>query len=170
MTVTATMEEPTTLERLLGTVGQAMTRDVVLLAADMPAAMALRRLDERAVSGAPVVDRGQIVGVITQRDLLVPTLLDNPAGSPALGVAWHRNRLDGLRVRDLMSGEPMTAEPDWPLVGAVQTMIVHGVNRLPVLDQAGRSLGVLTRDDVLGAVAGCSRDRQRQPQAREASL
>jgi CBS domain-containing protein len=49
-------------------------------------------------------------------------------------------------------------------------MIVHGVNRLPVVDQAGRSLGVLTRDDVLGAVAGCSRGRQGQPQAREASL
>ena len=85
-------------------------------------------------------------------------------------MAWHRNRLDGLRVRDLMSGEPVTAEPLWPLVGAVRTMIVHGVNRLPVVDQAGRSLGVLTRDDVLGAVAGCSWGRQGQPQAREASL
>ena len=46
-------------------------------------------------------------------------------------------------------------------------MIVHGVNRLPVVDQAGRSLGVLTRDDVLGAVAGCCRGRQRQAPARE---
>ena len=167
--MTATMEEQTTLERLLGTVGEAMTRDVVLLAADMPAAMALRRLDEKAVSGAPVVDHGRVVGVITQRDLLVPTLLDDPAGSPAVGVAWHRNRLDGLRVRDLMSDEPVTAEPDWPLVRAVRTMIVQGVNRLPVVDQAGRSLGVLTRDDVLGAVAGCGWHRQGQSPAREAS-
>jgi predicted transcriptional regulator len=85
-------------------------------------------------------------------------------------VAWHRNRLGGLRVRDLMSDEPVTAEPVWPLVRAVRTMIDQGVNRLPVVDQAGRSLGVLTRDDVLGAVAGCSWDRQGQPQAREASL
>jgi CBS domain-containing protein len=168
MTVTATVEEQTTLEQLLGTVGEAMTRDVVLLAADLSAVMALRRLDKRAVSGAPVVDRGRVVGVITQRDLLVPTLVDDPAGSPALEVAWHRNRLGGLRVRDLMSDEPVTAEPVWPLVRAVRTMIDQGVNRLPVVDQAGRSLGVLTRDDVLGAVAGCSWDRQGQPQAREA--
>ena len=166
--MTATMEEQTTLERLLGTVGQAMTRDVVLLAADMTAVLALRRLDENAVSGAPVVEHGRVVGVITRRDLLVPTLLDNPAGSSALGAAWHRSRLDGLRVRDLMSGEPVTAEPDWPLVQAVRTMIVHGVNRLPVVDQAGRSLGVLTRDDVLGAVAGAGQDRQRQSPTREA--
>jgi CBS domain-containing protein len=168
MTMTATMEEQTSLERLLGTVGEAMTRDVVLLAADTTAAMALRRLDEKAVSGAPVVERGRVVGVITRRDLLVPTLLD-PAGPPAAGVAWHRNRLDGLRVSDLMSGEPVTAEPDWPLVRAVQTMIVHGVNRLPVVDQAGRPLGVLTRDDVLGAVVGAgSKDHQGQSPAQEA--
>ena len=35
-------------------------------------------------------------------------------------------------------------------------MIDHGVNRLPVVDGAGRPLGILTRDDVLGAVAGCA--------------
>ena len=172
MTVTATLEEQTTLERLLGTVGEAMTRDVVLLAADMTAVMALRRLDQKAVSGAPVVEHGRVVGVITRRDLLVPTLLDNPAGSSAVGAAWHGNRLDGLRVGDLMSGEPVTAEPDWLLVQAVRTMIVHGVNRLPVVDQAGRSLGVLTRDDVLGAVVGAartvraSRQRGRPPMTR----
>jgi predicted transcriptional regulator len=166
MTVTATLEEQTTLERLLGAVGPAMTRDVVLLAADTTAVMALRRLEEKAVSGAPVVERGRVVGVITQRDLLVPTLLDDPRGSQALGVAWRRNRLDGLRVSDLMSDEPVTAQPDWPLVRAVRTMLVNGVNRLPVVDRVGRSLGVLTRDDVLRAVAACSQDGRNQPPAR----
>jgi predicted transcriptional regulator len=147
MTVTATVEEATTLERQLGTIGEAMTRDVVLLAADMTAEMALRRLDQKAVSGAPVVDHGRVVGVITRRDLLVPTLLDE-------GRARGRwTRLTGLRVNDLMSGEPVTAEPDCPLVQAVRTMLDHGVNRLPVVDRAGRPIGVLTRDDVLRAVA-----------------
>jgi len=159
MTVTVAVHEQPTLERLLGTVGEAMTRDVVLLAADMSAEMALRRLDHKAVSGAPVVDRGRVVGVITQRDLLVPTLLDDPAGSPALVLAGPRSRLIGLRVSDLMSEEPVTAEVHWPVVRAVRSMIDHGVNRLPVVDQASRPLGVLTRDDVLRAVAGRSRDR-----------
>ena len=145
--MTATVEEATTLERQLGTIGEAMTRDVVLLAADMTAEMALRRLDQKAVSGAPVVDHGRVVGVITRRDLLVPTLLDE-------GRARGRwTRLTGLRVNDLMSGEPVTAEPDCPLVQAVRTMLDHGVNRLPVVDRAGRPIGVLTRDDVLRAVA-----------------
>ena len=150
MTVTATVKEPTPLERQLGTVDEAMTRNAVLLAADMTAEMALRRLDEKGVSGAPVVDHGRVVGVITRRDLLVPTLLDDVAYAQATG---RLTRLAGLRVSDLMSSEPVTVPPDCSLAQAVRTMIRHGVNRLPVVDQAGRPLGVLTRDDVLGAVA-----------------
>ena len=152
--MTATVEEATTLERQLGTVGEAMTRDVVLLAADMTAEMALRRLDQKAVSGAPVVDHGRVVGVVTRRDLLVPTLLDDPTGSlAAMAGQRHAPRLVRFRVGELMSDEPVTAQPDCPLVQAVRTMIEHGVNRLPIVDRAGRPLGVLTRDDVLRAVA-----------------
>jgi CBS domain-containing protein len=137
------------LEQLLGTVGEAMRSDVVLLAADMPAERAVRRLEEKAVSGAPVVDRGRVVGVVTRRDLLVPTLLDDPAGHPDGRFPERRDRLAGLRVNHLMSDEPVTAQPDWPLLQAVRAMIDHGVNRLPVVDQNRRPLGILTRDDVL---------------------
>jgi CBS domain-containing protein len=149
MTVTATVEQPTTLDRQLDTVDAAMTHDVVLLAADTTAEMALRRLDHKAVSGAPVVDHGRVVGVITRRDLLVPTLLDDPSDAQAPG---RLTRLTGLRVSDLMSDQPVTTAPGCPLVQAVRTMIDHGVNRLPVVDQAGRPIGVLTRDDVLRAL------------------
>jgi CBS domain-containing protein len=153
-TMTATMHDETTLERLLGTVGETMTGEVVLLAADAPAEAALRRLVHRAISGAPVVDRGRVVGVVTQRDLLVPTLLDEPAGAVEARPPRQTRRLAGLRVRDLMSEEPITARPDWSLARAVRAMVDNGVNRMPVVDQHDRPLGVLTRHDVLAAVAG----------------
>ena len=145
--MTAAVQQPASLGRLLGGVAEAMTRAVVLLAADMPAGLALRHLDRQAVSGAPVVDHGRVVGVVTRRDLLVPV--------PERGS--YADPLADLRVRDLMSDEPVTARPDWPLARAVRAMIDHGVNRLPVVDQAGRPLGILTRDDVLRAVAACHR-------------
>jgi CBS domain-containing protein len=153
MPMAATVERQTTFERSLGMVGEAMTREVVLLAADMTAEMALHRLDEKAVSGAPVVDHGRVVGVVTRRDLTVPTLLDDPSGFAALVPERRRDRLSALRVSELMSEEPVTARPDGMLVGAVRSMLEAGVNRLPVVDPAGRPLGVLTRDDVLLAVA-----------------
>jgi len=157
--MTATLRDVTTLEQLLGTVGETMTGEVVLLAADAPAGAALRRLVHKAISGAPVVERGRVVGVVTQRDLLVPTLLDDPTGPPDVRFLRHGHRLAGLRVRDLMSGEPVTAQPDWSLAQAVRTMIDNSVNRLPVVDQTSRPLGVLTRHDVLRAVARRTRPR-----------
>ena len=141
--MTAAVQEPASPGRPLGSVGGTMTQAVVLLAADMPAEWALRHLDRQAVSGGPVVDHGRVVGVVTRRDLLVPV--------PERGS--YTDPLAGLRVRNLMSEEPVTARPDWPLVRAVRAMVDHGVNRLPVVDEAGRPLGILTRDDVLRAVA-----------------
>jgi predicted transcriptional regulator len=143
-----TLQEATTMEQLLGTVGEAMRRDVVLLAVDMTAERAVHQLEHKAVSGAPVVDRGRVVGVITLRDLLVPTLLDRP-GSSSNGCSRYGHRLAGLRVHDLMSDDPVTAQPGWSLLRATQAMVDSGVNRLPVVDQKGRPLGLLTRDDVL---------------------
>jgi predicted transcriptional regulator len=151
--MTAAVQEPASLEGLLGSVGETMTGAVVLLAADMPAEWALRHLDRQAVSGAPVVDHGRVVGVVTRRDLLVPI--------PEQGS--YANPLDGVTVGDLMSGDPVTARPDWPLVRAVRAMVDHGVNRVPVVDDAGRPHGILTRDDVLRTLA--ARDRGGQERA-----
>jgi CBS domain-containing protein len=85
--MTAAVPEPADLDRLLGTVGEAMTRAVVLLAADMPAEWALRRLDDQAVSGAPVVDQGRVTGVITRRDLLTP-IPEQASFSNPLSACW----------------------------------------------------------------------------------
>jgi len=158
-TLERALESETTVEQLLGTVGETMTNDVVLLSADMPAERAVRRLEYKAVSGAPVVDRGRVVGVVTRGDLLVPTLLDEPAGSPDGLLPAHGRRLAGLKVRDLMSDEPVTVQPDWSLVRAVRSMVDNGVSRVPVVDQNGIPLGILTRDDVLHAVVRRARPR-----------
>jgi CBS domain-containing protein len=171
--MTATLQHETILDQLLGTVGEIMTGEVVLLAADAPAVAALTRLERRAISGAPVIDAGRVVGVVTQRDLLVPTLLDDPVGATGpqdVHVPRHGRRLAGLRVRDLMSDEPIAAQPHWTLAQAVRAMLDHGVNRLPVVDPDQRPLGVLTRHDVLRAVASQARPRPGPVDARPAEL
>jgi CBS domain-containing protein len=150
--MTATLSPATTLERLLGTVGEAMTGKVVALQADTPADVATRRLEHMQVSGAPVVDHGRVVGVVTLRDLLTPILTD---GSVQTTGPFHRHehQLAGYRVRDLMTAEPVCARAGSPLAEAVLSMDHAGVNRIPVVDAAGRPVGILTRDDVLGALA-----------------
>jgi CBS domain-containing protein len=150
--MTATLSPATTLERLLGTVGEAMTGKVVALQADTPADVAARRLEHLQVSGAPVLEHGRVVGVVTLRDLLVPVLVD---GSVQTTGPFHRHehQLTGYRVRELMTAEPVCARADAALAEAVLSMDQAGVNRVPVVDTAGRPVGILTRDDVLRVLA-----------------
>jgi CBS domain-containing protein len=152
-----------TLEGLLGTVGEAMTGEVVVLQADTPVDVALRRLEHVRVSGAPVLDHGRVVGVVTLRDLLAPALVDGPVLTTG-PFHRHEHHLTGYRVRELMTAEPVTARPDWPLAQAVLIMDQLGVNRVPVVDHDDRPTGILTRDDVLRALA--RRIRGLRPPAR----
>jgi CBS domain-containing protein len=165
--MTATQSSAATgLGGLLGTVGEAMTGEVVVLEADTPVDVAVHRLEHTQVSGAPVVDHGQVVGVVTPRDLLVPVLADGPVETTG-PFHRHEHQLVAYRVHELMTVQPVTARPGWPLTQAVLAMEQVGINRLPVVDSAGRPAGILTRDDVLRALA--RRIRGSDPPARHGS-
>lgn len=83
----------------------------------------------------PVLEDGRLVGVIAGRDLRM-----------------HAERLGSLRVDDVMTTGPMTAAPDTPIAEVADRLLRHNVGGLPVLDE-GRLVGIVTRTDVLKAVA-----------------
>lgn len=142
-----------TLDRLLGTVGDAMQPEVLVLDLDTPADVAARRLERAGVSGAPVVRRGQVVGVVTLRDLFDAIAIEDQAARTTGPFLRHEHQLASYRVGKLMTHQPATALARWPLTRAVTLMVELGVNRLPVLDDDGRPIGILARDDILRAVA-----------------
>jgi CBS domain-containing protein len=131
--MTATASTATSPEGLLGRVAEAMTGEVVVLEADTPVDVALRRLEHTQVSGAPVVDHRRVVGVVTLRDLLVPVLADGPVQTTG-PFHRHEHQLTTYRVHELMTAEPVTARADWPLAQAVLAIEQAGINRLPVVD------------------------------------
>jgi CBS-domain-containing membrane protein len=142
-----------TLERALGTVGDAMERAVVTIGADWPADQAARELERRGVSGGPVVDHGRVVGVLTLRDLLRMAAPDAPRALATGPFLRHERALARFTVAQVMRERVVTARADWPLTLAVLTMHDEGVNRLPVVDAHGAPIGILARDDVLRAIA-----------------
>jgi CBS domain-containing protein len=113
-------------------------------------------LADREVSGIPVVDRAdRVVGVISERDLadaLGAPLIRLAVGHPmSTGSFLRQPRLD-KRAVDIMSRPPVVCRPDTPLSEMALRMIEEGVNRLPVVE-AGRLAGIVTRGDILSAVA-----------------
>jgi CBS domain-containing protein len=59
--------------------------------------------------------------------------------------------MHGAIVKSWMSHPPITIGPNATLLEACQRMHAHGIRRLPVVDEAGRLLGIVTRGDVRAA-------------------
>jgi len=84
---------------------------------------------------APIVDEGRLVGVVTDRDIVVKVIAE--------GRDPHTTRVD-----DIGSFRVFTIDPDQQLDEALRLMTMHGVWRLPVVEEDGRLVGIVAREDV----------------------
>ncbi|MFE0632578.1 CBS domain-containing protein [Streptomyces sp. NPDC058864] len=134
-------------------VGDLMTRAVVSVRPDAPFKEIAKLLAEHDITAVPVVDEGgRPVGVVSEADLL-----RKEAGQPDPGgllPARHprpgeRSRVAATTAEGLMSSPPVVARPQWSVVEAARVMERRGVKRLPVVDEAGRLVGVVSRADLL---------------------
>jgi len=141
--------------RRFGSVGEAMTRRVLTFEPGMRASDAALRLAAEGIAGGPVVEGGRVVGVLTLRDLLER---EGHVAAQTSGPFLRGERhLAKLTVRDVMTAEVVTVRAGDPLVRAIELMDRAGVNRLPVVDEQERPVGILARDDVLRRVAAALR-------------
>jgi CBS domain-containing protein len=142
-----------------------MTRDVVSFASDETVEVAMRRLVDAGVDAGPVVDGdGRVVGILSTGDLVVEEArLHFPTIVNFLGVnvtlPFDKKSLDESVAKALGStvGEVMTADPEClPEGSTVQDAATllhdHNVSRLPVVDAAGRLVGIVARGDIVRAI------------------
>lgn len=117
---------------------------------------AAKRLAEAGVSGAPVVDGGELVGVVSVKDFL--RLLGLSADAPPIalaaallsGEACSGAGLESVPVRAIMTSAVHTISPDTPAFVAAQTMSRVTINRLPVTEEK-RLVGIISRSDIVKA-------------------
>lgn len=121
---------------------------------------AIRLFAETRVSGAPVVDDGQLVGIITEGDLIfqdadvkAPGFLDILGGIVPLGNTEEYRRevikSAGVTVGDVMTQDPTTIFPEATLVEAATIMAERRRKILPVVEGERLLVGVVTRMDIL---------------------
>ena len=147
------------------TIADVMTRDPVVVRAETPLNEAIQILAERRISGLPVVDdAGQLVGIISETDLMwretgvtpPPYIMFLDSVIYLQNPAKHERELHkalGQTVGEVMSSEPISISPDKPLKEAAQIMHEKEVRRLPVVDDVGQVIGILTRGDIVRTMA-----------------
>jgi CBS domain-containing protein len=116
------------------TVRDSMTADPKTVAASAPVSEAARLMASEDVGSLPVVEGDELVGIVTDRDLVVQ-------------VVARGEDPDTVRVLDVYSKAPVVATPEEPLDEALQRMASEQVRRLPVVSD-GRLVGILAQADV----------------------
>jgi CBS domain-containing protein len=110
------------------------------------------RLREHRVSAFPVVDSdGKVVGVVSEADMLAKEALDFSGQGKASGVLFRqeRDKAAGITAEDLMTRPAVTVGPRDSVSDAARLMYARRVKRLPVVDDDGRLVGIVSRADVL---------------------
>ncbi|MFE5191358.1 CBS domain-containing protein [Streptomyces sp. NPDC056628] len=140
-------------------VGSVMTTDVVRAEYGTPFKEVARLLGGHRISGLPVVDDDEMVlGVLSETDLMARQAAT--PGPPGTGSRFGLDRLTragrrraakaGARTAgQLMTEPPVTVYAEDTIVEAARTMARHRVERLPVLDEEDRLVGIVTRRDLL---------------------
>ncbi|MGW8554747.1 CBS domain-containing protein [Streptomyces tubercidicus] len=116
------------------TVADLMTPEAVVVQRGTPFKEIARLLDEYDITAVPVLDEDdQPVGVVSEADLLRRQIA----------------KLGATTAEAIMTSPVVVARPEWSVVEAAKTMEKKKVKRLPVVDDSGRLIGVISRSDLV---------------------
>ncbi|ABY35679.1 MAG TPA: CBS domain-containing protein [Chloroflexus aurantiacus] len=141
-------------------VADVMNHDVISVTSETSVGELVRLLLERGLRAMPVVDaERRVIGIVTDADLLqrgvsqLPLHLQQllPGAERAAHLAAVAARPE--RAADVMTPNPTTIPATASLTQAALLMTEHDHKRLPVVDEAGRLVGMLSRSDLLQTVA-----------------
>jgi CBS domain-containing protein len=108
----------------------------------------LRTVEERMTTKQlrhlPVLEQGEIVGLVTQRDLFKAAM----SSAMGYGAKAQQAYLQSVRVKEIMVYPVVTVAPDTAVAAAVDLILTKGIGCLPVVEGT-RLIGIVTKTDLL---------------------
>jgi CBS domain-containing protein len=137
------------------TIGQFMSTDLYTARKDDPITLVARMMEWRQIRHVPVEDdHGKLVGLVSFRDLI--HLVAEPDSTKKT-------------VEDIMRKTPVTVRPDTPTLEALTTMREQNIGSLPVVDDHGQLVGLITVYDLLDIAGKVLEDFLRDQESRPGS-
>ena len=129
----------------MATVADVMTRDVRCLGPQDTVVTAAKVMDELNVGVIPVCDGGRLVGMVTDRDIVVRGLA-------------QKGEVQGMKLADVMSGSVRCAKEGDDIDQVLGEMAEAQIRRLPVVDANQKLVGIVTLGDIAAKGANEERD------------
>lgn len=125
-----------------------MTREPVIVQKDDSLGSAAHLLRDRNIRRIPVMHKGRLVGIITDRDVKAAS----PSKATSLDIWEMHFLIEKLKVSDVMTPRPITIHADTTIERAAMIMMERKIGGLPVVDREGSLIGILTEHDVFRAL------------------
>jgi len=121
-----------------------MTSDVMTIDEDTSMMKASEIMKENNIRRLPVIHKGKLVGIVTDRDIKEAS----PSKATTLDVHELYYLLSELKVKDIMSRNVFTIGPEETVEKAAVKMLEHRISGLPVVNDKGKVIGVITQWDI----------------------
>lgn len=121
-----------------------MTPDPVTVSPDITLPEADHLMKKCKVHRLPVVEQGRLVGMVTLSDIREAS----PACNTTLSFYEWNYLLSRLTVREIMTRDPIWVSPETSVLAAGRLMLEHRISGLPVCDDSGRLVGIITDRDI----------------------
>lgn len=125
-----------------------MNPTVISTEAQASMAEALNLMKENRIKTLPVFDRETLVGVVTDRDLKRASASD----ATLLEIHELLHALTRIKVRDIMSRNPITIPDTYTVEEAAEILRDHHISGAPVMDTKGRMVGMISQNDLFNAL------------------
>lgn len=124
-----------------------MTKDPVTITDETSMMKAIHMMKERRFRRLPVLRDGKLVGLVTDRDLKEAS----PSKATTLDVHELYYLLAELQIKEIMSRNPVSVSPEDTVEHAAQLMLEKTISGLPVVEDDGHLVGIITQSDVFKA-------------------
>lgn len=125
-----------------------MTPKVITIDKAESLGTALRLMRENRIRRLPVVSKGKLVGIVSDRDLKGAL----PSQATSLDVWELHGLLDRLQISDIMTKNVITTTPGTTIERVALVMLEKKIEGLPVLDARGNLVGIVTEGDIFRAL------------------
>ena len=124
-------------------VKERMSKPVITVNPNLPINEALNLMKDEQIRRLPVIDKGKLVGIVSDKDLLNAS----PSIATSLSV-WEMNYLlSKITIKDVMSKNVFSVEENTPIEIAARTMADNKIGGMPVL-RDGKVVGIITETDL----------------------
>lgn len=125
-----------------------MNKKVITVDVDDSMQEATRLLKEHNIRMLPVMKKGKLVGIVTDRDLKEASASD----ATTLEIHELLYLLIKIKVKEIMTKNPITVPPDYTIEETAQILLEKKISGVPVVDQKGKIVGTITQTDIFKAL------------------